>query len=173
MHPCVTPPGALSRPLLRHSYPVPVTPYLPEVRADAEAPDKGVPRGDGLFPGQHFEDGRFPSSVDTKKAKALLCLDGEGHLVHGQQGHLPAVDLMCPRRKALGEEAGDQQPGASPVLVTSILGQVPAAPGAQGPVCARLGCAFPPGRVREVCSPFSPANPESLVPQDKPLPFCP
>ena len=50
-----------------------------QVRADTEALDRGVPRGDRLGPGQQFENGSLPCSVEAEEAEARLCLNSEGH----------------------------------------------------------------------------------------------
>ena len=143
-----------------------VTPYLPDVRADAEPSEKGVPRGDGLVPSQHFEDGRLPGSVEAKKAKALPCLHGEGHLVHGQQGHLGGIDLRDPRQKACTEEAAVGNPGP-PCAWRPVPGQVPAGPGAQR---SRVRLSSPPGRAGRLALSLPSPQTETWVPRMSPFP---
>lgn len=129
--------------------------YLPQVRTDAEALDKGVPTGDGLFPHQHFENRSFPCSTEAKEAKAFLCLDGEGELVQGQWWHLLGIDLRH-RRSEGPEAAGGAAPGAGL--------SCPPCQGARYPgwgLPAPLAAA--PSGVSEVCSPPPSLKTEELV----------
>lgn len=84
----------------------------------------------------------FPAPIEAKKAKAFLCLDSEGDLVHSQQGHLLGIDLVYIRQKIHSEEVCNQSSGATCACCTGFWDRSKLSLGLRASNVPRLGLAF-------------------------------